>query len=154
MSEGETTVNDEVNHVRWLPMTAAIIALVGVADSVYLTAHHYTAEPVPCSIIEGCEQVLTSGYAEIAGFPLAAFGAAAYFAAFSLALLTAFGYRSLWGLYGIQATIMAIFSVWLIYIQCIVVGAFCQFCLLSAAASFTLFILYLFSRYLQPKSTA
>lgn len=70
MSEGETTVNDEVNHVRWLPMTAAIIALVGVADSVYLTAHHYTAEPVPCSIIEGCEQVLTSGYAEIAGFPL------------------------------------------------------------------------------------
>jgi uncharacterized membrane protein len=41
---------------------------------------------------------------------------------------------------------MAAFAVWLIYLQGFVIGAFCQFCLLSAATSFTLFILFLISK--------
>ena len=86
-------------------------------DSIYLTVHHLTAEPVPCSLISGCETVLTSTYAEIAGVPLAAFGAAAYFAAFSLALLAAFGNRNAWFLFGIAATGMAGFTLWLLYLQ-------------------------------------
>ena len=55
-----------------LPIAAAIVALAGLVDSIYLTVHHLTAEPVPCSIISGCETVLTSSYAEMAGVPLAA----------------------------------------------------------------------------------
>ena len=121
-----------------LPIAAAIVSLVGLADSVYLTVHHLTAEPVPCSIISGCETVLTSSYAEISGIPLAAFGAAAYFSAFSLALLTAFGNRFMWRLFGVQTMLMAAFTGWLIYLQAEVIGAFCQFCLLSAATSLTL----------------
>lgn len=132
-----------------LPLAAAIVALFGLADSIYLTVHHYTAEPVPCSLLEGCEQVLTSSYAEIAGVPLAGFGAVAYFVAFSLALLAAFGDRRMWKLYGAQATVMAGFSGWLIYLQGMVIGAFCQFCLLSALSSITLFILFLVSIFLK-----
>ncbi len=128
-----------------LPLAAAIVALAGLADSVYLTVHHYTAEPVPCSIIEGCEQVLTSQWAEIGGIPLAGFGAAAYFVAFSLALLTAFGDSRMWKLFGVQATIMAAVSVWLLYVQGMLIGAFCQFCLLSALSSLLLFIIFLAS---------
>ena len=128
-----------------LPVAAAIVALIGLADSVYLTVHHYTAEPVPCSLVEGCEQVLTSAYAEIAGIPLAGFGAAAYFGAFSLATLAAFGDRRMWGLFGYQTILMAAFSVYLIYVQAALIGAFCQFCLLSALTSFTLYLLYLAS---------
>lgn len=137
-----------------LPVAAAIVALVGLADSIYLTVHHYTAEPVPCSIIEGCEQVLTSSFAEISGVPLAAFGAAAYFAAFSLALLTAFGDRRMWKLYGVQATIMAGFSGWLIYVQAVLIGAFCQFCLLSAISSFVLFLIFISSLFTKPRSAS
>lgn len=121
-----------------LPIAAAIVSLVGLVDSVYLAVKHFTAEPVPCTIIGGCETVLTSSYAEIAGIPLAAFGAAAYFAAFSLALLTAFGNRFMWRLFGVQTMLMAAFTGWLIYLQAAVIGAFCQFCLLSAATSLTL----------------
>jgi uncharacterized membrane protein len=128
-----------------LPIAAAIVALVGLIDSVYLTVHHLTAEPVPCSIIEGCETVLTSPYAEIAGIPLAAFGAVAYFSAFSLALLAAFGNRLMWTLFGAQVIVMALFTAWLIYLQAVVIGAFCQFCLLSAATSVTLLILFVIS---------
>lgn len=131
-----------------LPVVASLLALLGLADSVYLTVHHYTAEPVPCSIVEGCETVLTSAYAEIAGVPLAAFGALAYFIAFSLAVLTVFGNRSMWMLFGVQSFVMAAVSVYLIYLQGFVIGAFCQFCLISAATSITLFIVFLVSRFL------
>jgi uncharacterized membrane protein len=130
-----------------LPIAAALVALVGVVDAAYLTVHHYTNEPVPCSLVEGCETVLTSQYAEIGGVPLAAFGAAAYFVAFSLALLAGFGNRMMWTLFGVQTAIMAVFAVWLIYLQAFVIGAFCQFCLLSAATTFTLFILFLISKF-------
>jgi uncharacterized membrane protein len=132
--------------VSWLPLAAAFVALVGIVDSIYLTVHHYTAEPVPCSIVEGCETVLTSAYAEIAGIPLAAFGAAAYFAAFALALLAAFGDRRMWTVFGILVILMGLFTAWLIYVQAFLIGAFCQFCLLSAATTFTLLILFGISR--------
>jgi Predicted membrane protein len=131
---------------------AVIVSLVGIADSVYLTVHHYTAEPVPCSLIAGCEQVLTSEYAEIGGIPLAAFGAAAYFLAFSLALLSVFGSRTTWSIFGVQVLLMAIFTGWLIYVQAVLIGAFCQFCLLSAATTYTLLILFLISLIVKRKS--
>ncbi len=131
---------------RLWPVAAAVVALIGLGDSIYLTAHHYTAEPVPCSLIEGCESVLTSAYAEFAGLPLALYGAIAYFAAFSLAVLAAFGDKRMWRLFAIQAFLMAAFSGYLIYVQGALIGAFCQFCLLSALTSFTLFVIALASR--------
>src|SRR5687768_1054200 len=116
MTESEDLEDSSPRSTAKLPIAATLVALVGIVDSVYLTVHHYTAEPVPCSLIEGCEQVLTSSYAEIAGIPLAGFGAVAYFVAFSLALLTAFGDRRMWKLFGVQVTLMAVFSGWLIYV--------------------------------------
>jgi uncharacterized membrane protein len=131
--------------MRAIRVIAAIIALIGIADAVYLTVHHYTAEAVPCTLTGGCEQVLTSEYAEIAGIPLAAYGAAAYFIAFSLVLLSIYGNRMAWTIFGVQVVLMAIFTGWLIYVQAALIGAFCQFCLLSAATTFTLTILFLIS---------
>jgi len=144
----ETEIADERSAApsrKW-PVAAAVIALIGLGDSIYLTAHHYTAEPVPCSLIEGCESVLTSAYAEFAGLPLALYGAIAYFAAFSLAVLAAFGDTRMWRLFAVLAFLMAAFSGYLIYVQGALIGAFCQFCLLSALTSFTLFVIALASR--------
>ncbi len=143
MDNSEIVALETNNTVAKLPLLAALIALGGVADAVYLTVKHYTGEQVPCSIIAGCEQVLTSSFAEIAGVPLAAFGALAYFAAFSLAVLAAFGNRSMWKIFGVQVTLMAIFTAWLIYLQAFVIHAFCQFCLVSAAITFTLFTIFI-----------
>ena len=131
--------------MKAIRVIAAIVALIGIVDAVYLTVHYYTAEAVPCSLTGGCEQVLTSVYADIGGIPLAAFGAAAYFVAFSLALLAFYGNRMAWMLFGVQVVLMAIFTSWLIYVQAFLIHAFCQFCLLSAATTFTLTILFLVS---------
>ena len=139
--------------VAKLPVAAGIVALIGLVDSTYLTVKHYTAEPVPCSIIDGCEQVLRSQWAEIGGIPLAAFGAAAYLVAFVLAMLAAFRKSPAWTLFGVQSILMAAVSIWLIYVQAALIGAFCQFCLLSATTSITLYVIYLVSRFL-PTSKA
>ena len=143
----ETQIDSSAEPMPKLPFVAAVVALIGLVDAVYLTVHHYTAEPVPCSIVAGCETVLTSSYATIGEIPLAAFGAAAYFFAFSLALLAGFGNRLMWTLFGVQAILMSLFTAWLIYLQAVVLGAFCQFCLLSAATTLTLLVLYIVSKF-------
>lgn len=146
-SISEINVNQSKNAVAKLPLLAAVVALAGLADAIYLTIHHYTAVPVPCGKDFDCGAVLTSSYAEIGGVPLAIFGAAAYFAAFCLAILAAFGNRSMWTLFGIQVSLMLIFTAWLVYLQAFVIEAFCQFCLLSAATTLVLFVIYLASRF-------
>jgi uncharacterized membrane protein len=151
MSVPEEELNEDAGGIVKLPLAASLLALVGIADSVYLTVSHYTKEPVPCSILEGCETVLTSSYAEIGGVPNAAFGAAAYFAAFSLAVLAAYGNRLTWTLFGAQAFLMAAVSFYLIYVQAFVIKAFCQFCLVSAATSIGLFLIYIVSRLVSRK---
>ena len=145
MTDSNDTTAKPTTAIAKLPLLAAVVALIGLADAVYLTIKHYTGEAVPCSIVEGCEQVLTSSYAEIFGIPLALFGAAAYFVAFSLAILAAFGNRQMWKFFGVQVFLMALFTTWLIYLQAYVIGAFCQFCLVSAAVTLTMLIIYIVS---------
>lgn len=146
MSTPDEELEQAAGGIEKFPLVAAALALIGLADALYLTVSHYTKTPVPCSIVEGCETVLTSSYAELAGVPIAAFGAAAYFVAFSLAILAAYGNRAAWTLYGVQAFVMAAVSAYLIYLQGFVIGAFCQFCLVSAATSICLFLVFLASK--------
>jgi len=147
MTETESIEAASNSFIGKLPAAGAIVALVGLADATYLTVKHYTDGIVPCNIIAGCETVLTSPYAQLGGIPLAAFGAAAYFVAFALALLAAFGNRMTWMLFGVQVVLMSIFTLWLLYLQQYVIGAFCQFCLLSAITTFTLLGIFIASRF-------
>lgn len=124
-----------------LYVTAAIVSLLGLADAIYLTVEHVTGQSVRCTIVAGCSEVLSSQYAVIAGVPLAMVGAAAYFGAFSLATLAAFGYRIAALLLTPLVVLMFLVSLWLIYLQAFVIHAFCQFCLFSAAVTTALTVL-------------
>src|SRR5262245_66573171 len=77
----------------WIYLITAVLSLVGLADSIYLTIEHLTGQSLRCTIISGCSEVLSSPYSHIGSVPLAALGAIAYFTAFSLAIIAAFGYR-------------------------------------------------------------
>ena len=151
MNRHEVYVDKNRSAIAKLPLLAAVVALGGLADSIYLTVKHFTAGVVPCSIIDGCETVLTSSYAEMFGIPTAAFGIVAYLLAFLLAILTAFGKTQMWTAFGVLVSVMTIFTLWLIYLQANVIEAFCQFCLLSAATTFTLLIIFLISRFVRSK---
>ena len=124
----------------------ALLSLLGLADSLYLTIEHVTGQTVQCTIISGCSEVLSSPYAVIAGVPLALVGAVAYFTVFSLATLAAFGYRIAATLLTPLVIAMFLVSLWLIYLQAFVIREFCQFCLLSAAITTLLLVVVLIAR--------
>ena len=124
----------------------AFIALIGLADSIYLTVEHLSGRSVRCTITSGCSEVLSSPYASIRGFPLAGLGAVAYFAVFSLATLAAFGYRFVGNLLTLIVAAMFLTTLWLLYLQAFVIHHFCQFCLLSALVTTTLTVLIILAK--------
>jgi uncharacterized membrane protein len=124
-----------------LYIAMTMLALVGLADAIYLTVQHVTGLSVRCTIISGCSEVLSSPYSSFRGIPLALVGAAAYFTVFSLATLAAFGYPLVGKLLAVLVGLMFLTTIWLFYLQAFVIGHFCQFCLLSAAVTITLTIL-------------
>lgn len=135
-----------------LPILAALVGLVGLVDSIYLTIYHYTAEDVPCGEGFDCGTVLKSAYATIGDVPIALFGAIGYLDAIILAVLWLVGKSFGRLLFGVQSTIMAAVSIWLIYVQAAKINAFCQFCLLSAATSISLFVIFIISLLTSRKS--
>lgn len=151
MSEVSAIIDKTTKSAVKPAIFAAVISLIGLGDSAYLTAKHFSETAVPCSLISECEKVLTSSYSEFYGIPTAAFGVIAYFLAFSLAILTIYGNSKMWGVFGILVSCMMIFTAWLIYLQAVVIGAFCQYCLLSAATTFTLFLIFIISKFFLKK---
>ena len=122
----------------WPDIIAAALALVGLIDALYLTVMHLTGQSVQCSITAGCNEVLGSAYATIAGIPLAALGALAYFTVFSLALLALFGYRHAHNALALIVSLMLLTTLWLLFVQAFVIKHFCQYCLVSAAVTLLL----------------
>ena len=125
---------------------AALLSLVGLVDALYLTIEHVTGQSVQCTITSGCSEVLSSSYAVVAGIPLAAVGAAAYFSVFSLATLAAFKYEFARPLLLLLVVAMFLVSLWLVYLQAFVIREFCQYCLLSAAITTTLLVVVIMAR--------
>jgi uncharacterized membrane protein len=123
------------NRIAWPYLIVALLSLVGLADSLYLTVQHLTGQSLRCTIVSGWSEVLSSAYSHIGPVPLAALGALAYFTAFSLATLAAFGYRSAGPLLAGLVTVMFLMTLWLLYLQAFVIHHFCQYCLLSAAVT-------------------
>lgn len=138
-----------VGRGRVWDLLAAAVALVGLVDAAYLTAEHLSGNSVRCMIVSGCDEVLQSRYSTVAaGVPVAAVGALAYFTAFSLATLAAFGYDGARRLLAPLVAFMFLATLWFLYLQAFVIHAFCVYCLLSAVVTTTLTLLVLGRRFL------
>jgi uncharacterized membrane protein len=122
-------------------LVAVLVAIIGLADSGYLTVKHLRGDYVRCD--DDCSAVLGSKYAEVAGVPLAGIGTIAYFAVLVAAALAAIGLRRARSAVALIAIPMAVTSLWLVYLQAFIIHSFCRYCLLSAAACITLAALVL-----------
>ncbi|PIR89156.1 MAG: hypothetical protein COU07_02910 [Candidatus Harrisonbacteria bacterium CG10_big_fil_rev_8_21_14_0_10_40_38] len=123
-----------------------VAAILGFCDATYLTAEHFLQAIPPCTIVNGCETVLTSPYATpFLGIPLALIGAVFYLTVFlflifyretksALLLKLIFGISIL----GFVATLF------FVYLQVFVISALCLYCLFSAITSTTLFVSAIF----------
>jgi len=130
----------------------ALVSLIGLADSIYLTVEHVSGRSVRCTIVSGCSEVLSSPYATVRGIPLAAIGAIAYFIVFSLATLAAFGYKGAGKPLTLIVAAMFLTTIWLFYLQAFVIRHFCQFCLLSALVTTTLTVLVVLAQRRGPEN--
>lgn len=156
MSVKTCAMNDSrpgaTRHPALIYGPANLVSLIGLGDSIYLTVQHLTGQSVRCAVTTGCSSVLSSQYATIAGLPTAAFGALAYFAAFSLATLAIFGYERARTALAILVAPMLFMTLWLLYVQAFVLHAFCEYCLLSAGMTLTLVALVVAARFVIPSS--
>ena len=117
---------------------AAFISLAGMADATYLAVMAMTGDTAPCGGSPGCIEVLGSGYARIAGLPVAVWGVFGYFAAFSFATFAGFGYRRARELFAWTVWVIFAMTLWLLFVQAFLLHAFCRYCLFSAACTFLL----------------
>ena len=113
----------------------ALIGLLGLAITTYLTSTALSNTEVGCSV-SGCNTVLTSKWSKIVGIPVSAFGMATY-AVIMLGALHA--YQSpIHDLRGRRFTVLASLigvaaSIYLTTLEIFVIKAFCQYCLASGA---------------------
>lgn len=123
------------------PLYKLILGLAagGIAETSYLTLSKLLAAPVACPLSGSCDTVLSSGYAELFGIPLSAFGLAAYSAAAFFAFLgleSTLSHRAArLALLG-TSTVLASCSSYLLYILFTQFpGDNCVWCLTSATLS-------------------
>lgn len=121
------------------PFYLIALAFIGIADTLYLSISAYTGIAPTC-LLEGCELVLTSPYAKWFGVPLSYIGLVFYIYMLCLAVLLAFEPRSRSLRLGALAYtgVGSAMSLAFIYIQGVLIGAFCQYCLISALLTFLL----------------
>lgn len=126
---------------RWYPFTILGVSIIGFFDSAYLTIQHYTQFTLPCTITHGCDLVTKSEYSSIMGIPVALLGALYYLAIFlAVYIIIETKKTEYLRFIAIATTFGFLFSAWFVYLQFFVILAICQYCMLSAFTSTTMFV--------------
>ena len=128
---------------RKILLLLSFFALLGITDSGYLTYEHFSNIIPPCTvnqylpIISDCGKVLRSSYSVVFGIPLALFGVLQYLTLLMVIIAFFISQKKIlayWILF--QSNIGAIFSLYFMYLQLIVLKSICIYCTLSALISF------------------
>lgn len=126
----KTTVVERVAGERELRVLLAVLALIGLLISAYLTWVHLSGTaPVCIGGGGGCEAVQSSRYSKVMGIPVAVLGLLAYAVLLGTALVRD-EKAALLGLF--IALVGTLYSAYLTYLELFVIQAICQWCVASA----------------------
>lgn len=118
------------------------LALIGFTDSAFLLSKRLSGTPIPCFITSGCDTVSNSPHSVLFGVPLALWGVIFYLGIGFLALLYWDTKKEIFAkLLTVATTLGFLSSLYFIYVQKFLIGAFCVYCILSAIVSVALFVL-------------
>ena len=127
---------------RWLVLSFIIIAFIGFLDASYLTVKHYTGASITCTLTDGCDEVTNSKYSQLFNIPVALLGMLYYLSVLILSLLYFDTKNPKLGKLILPLTCAGLLaSAWFVYAQIFLIKAICQYCMVSALTSTTLFIL-------------
>ncbi|MEX0621298.1 MAG: vitamin K epoxide reductase family protein [Solirubrobacterales bacterium] len=125
---------------RTLRIIAGLIALVGLGIASYIMVEQIQDKIPTCGLDGGCATVLNSQYAELLGVPLYYFGVLGYVSIFATTLISGDRGRLL-------GFVLSFFgfgmSVYLTFLQYVVIDSICVWCRGSAIAMTLLFIVCL-----------
>lgn len=136
--------------VSWksVQTAALILTVVGMMDAAYLSYSRVTSSPLFCGKGGGCAIVEASPYSVFAGVPLAFWGLAFYIGMFFVCALLIGRYeRPARALFLLGALIGALMSLSFLYIQGVLIGAWCIYCVASAVITFALFAAAVVGKY-------
>ncbi len=119
------------------------VAVLGWGASAILTAIHFWVLPIPEGIDpQGPIAVLMSPWAYVGPIPLALIGAVYYIGMMAAAALWLYTKSPLLEKLLLPVTASGVaFSAYFVYLQLVPIGEICPFCMVSAAATTTLFLL-------------
>lgn len=130
------------SQIKIIAIIFVIVAALGFLDATYLTIEHYLNSIPPCTVLSGCEVVLTSGFNQILNIPVALLGSIFYLVMLIIAIacLDSRNIRTLRiGGYGSILGMLA--TLYFVYLQFFVIHHICIYCMTSAVTSTTLFVL-------------
>lgn len=117
-----------------------LLSLIGFGVSVYLMASELLGFNVPCSLTQGCNEVLQSKYARLLGLPLPVWGIAFYFGVVFFSLL-ANHYKQGKKLLTLLLSVGSLGALAFLFIQFFVIGKVCQYCLVTDVLAIALLLL-------------
>jgi uncharacterized membrane protein len=137
-----------------LRQIAIVLATIGLLVSIYMTVYKFTKIEAMCIGSGGCSTVNGSRYSEINGIPVSILGVFGY--ASLLALLFLEKRR---GFFQENGTLLFfgvsllgfLFTLYLIYVEVALIGAYCPFCLTSQAVMTIIFIISVIRLIRQPQ---
>lgn len=127
-------------HKRHKYDIIVLLAFLGFGVSVYLMASELLGFAVPCSITQGCNEVLQSKYANLFNIPLPVWGIAFYFGVTFSALLASH-YEKWKKVLTALLSVGALAALIFLYIQFFVLGKVCQYCLITDLLAVGLLVL-------------
>ena len=138
---------------KWLYRISAILIVIGLLVSIYMTIYKVTSNDALCLGSGDCSTVNASRYSEVYGIPVATIGIAGYFA-----LLMVHWYEKRDKFFEQNGPMLSfglaltgfLFTVYLIYVEFAVLHALCPFCLTSQVAMTIIFIISIIRLIRQP----
>ena len=132
---------------------AIILTIVGLLVSIYMTIYKITSNDSMCIGSGDCKTVNASRYAEVYGIPVAILGVAGYSAILAVLLLERkpgfFQQNGTLLFFGLSLTGF-LFTLYLIFVETVLIKAYCPFCITSQTAMTIIFIISVIRLVRQP----
>jgi len=129
---------------KWLYRVMVALVIIGLAVSVYMTIYKISGNDGMCLGSGDCSTVNASRFSEVNGIPVAVFGIVGY-----AAILIVLFYENKNEFFKRNGTLLAfgmsltgfLFTLWLVYVELVLLKAICPFCVTSQVSMTLIFII-------------
>ncbi|MCB0103969.1 MAG: vitamin K epoxide reductase family protein [Anaerolineales bacterium] len=123
---------------------STVLSVIGLAVSIYMTIYKLSGDDGMCLGSGDCSTVNASVFSEVNGIPVAVFGIVGYVAILAVHLFEnrniSFKNNATLMIFGMALTGF-LFTLWLVYVELVLLKAICPFCVTSQVAMTLVFII-------------